>query len=131
VIVQAHFAWGGWVTTTDVSAIFRLYKSTNGGSSWAAAGTYSNTVAPGSSANSGVATGCYKYNQGDTNSSFDSDDILIYDTVGSTASTIYALWWACGYEANSRTIYWNRSVNTGNSYNPTHTCTIVATEIKA
>jgi len=129
-IINAHIAWGGWTNAVDVSAIFRVFKSIGGGA-FVSCGTYSNDVAPGSSANSGVATGCYKYNKGDTNGSFDSDDILIYETVTSTLPTTYAIYWACGYEAGSRTIYWNRSINSGNSYNPTQTCTITATEIKA
>lgn len=131
-VINAHIAWGGWYGTNniDVSALFRIYKNVNN-TGWVSCGNYSSTVANGSSSNSGVATGCYKYNQGDTNSSFDSDDILIHEVVTSTDPTVYAVWWACGYEANSRTLYWNRSVNTGNSYNPTHTCTITAMEIKA
>lgn len=129
-VINAHIAWGGWYGTTDVAANFKIYKNING-AGWQPCGNYSSTVASGSSSTQGVATGCYKYNQGDSNSSFDSDDILIHEVVTSTDPTVYAVWWACGYEANSRTLYWNRSVNTGNSYNPTHTCTITAMEIKA
>ena len=137
--VRCHLAWGGWTRTStgigtfsgiDVSALFRIYKSINNGASWTIHGQYSPSENTSISGSIGIATGCYKYNQGDTNSSFDSDDILVVDSAGSTSPTIFALFWACGYEANSRTIYWNRSINTGNSYNPTHTCTIVATEIK-
>ena len=128
-IINAHIAWGGWSGATDVGALFRVYKSINGGT-FESCGNYSNTVPPGTGTNSGVATGVYKYNQGDNNSSFDSDDILIHETVTSTLPTTYAIYWACGYEANSRTLYWNRSINSGNSYNPTHTCTITAMEVK-
>jgi hypothetical protein len=130
-IINAHLAWGGWNNTSnDLSALFRVFKSINGGA-FVSAGVYSNDVPPGASTNSGVATGVYKYNMGDTNSSWDSDNILIHETITSTLPTVYAIYWACGYEAGSRTIYWNRSVNSGNSYNPTHTCTITATEVNA
>ena len=145
VLVKAHIAWGGWTRTNtavtsasgiDVGVGFRIYRSTNdnkGMQRWIPHGQYNTSNIPYLTNNNsplGIATGCYKYNQGDTNGSFDSDDILIADRVNSTDPVTFAVWWACLYEAGSRTIYWNRSINTGNSYNPTHTCTITATELK-
>lgn len=129
-VISAHIAWGGWNGTTDAAANFRIYKNVNN-TGWVSCGNYSSTAPNDSNSTTGVATGCYKYNMGDSNGSFDSDDILIHEVVTSTDPTIYAVWWSCGYERNSRTLYWNRPVNTGNSYNPTHTCTISAMEIKA
>ena len=130
IMIRAHIAWGGWGSATDVAAGFRIYKSTNSGSTWQRFGPHYPEVEGGSSIQHGVATGTYKYSQGDTNSSFDSDDILIIDRAGSTSSTIYGVFWCCLYEANSRTLYWNRSINTGNAYNPVHTCTIAAYELR-
>lgn len=130
IMIRAHIAWGGWASTTDVGAGFRIYKSIDNGSSWLRFGPHYPEVQSGTGQPQGVATGVYKYNQGDTNSSFDSDDILIIDKAGSTSSTIFAVFWSCLYEANSRTLYWNRSINTGNAYNPIHTCTIAAYELR-
>lgn len=130
-IIQAHLFWGGSnFTSIDVAANFRVFKSINGGS-FASCGTYSTDAGLGAQATIGVATGDYFYNWGDSNGSALEDQILIYDTVTSTLPTVYAIYWACGYAPNSRTLYWNRTINTGNSYNPTHTCSITATEIKA
>ena len=126
IIIKAHIAWGGWTSSTDVAANFRLFYSTDGNRSFSPFGNYAPHVVEAA----GVATGCYKYNQGNDNSSFDSDDILFSAPVTSTAPHTFAVFWACGYEASTRTIYWNRSINTGNSYNPTHTCSIQAIEIK-
>jgi len=130
-IIQAHLFWGGSnYSSTDVAANFRVFKSINGGA-FASCGTYATDAGLGAQATIGVATGHYMYNWGDTNGSALDDHILIYDTVTSTLPTVYAIYWACGYAPSSRTIYWNRTINTGNSYNPTHTCSITATEIKA
>lgn len=126
VIIKAHIAWGGWQRTTDVAANFRIMYSTDGNRSWQPFGVYAPHVVDAA----GVATGTYKYNQGNTDSSFESDGILISDTVKSTARHTFSVFWACGYDASTRTLYWNRSINTGNSYNPTHTCSIQAIEIK-
>ena len=126
VIIKAHIAWGGWLASTDVAANFRIMYSDDGNRSWKPFGVYAPHVVDAA----GVATGCYKYNQGNDNSSFDSDDILISSPVTSTSKHTFSVFWACGYDASTRTLYWNRSVNTGNSYNPTHTCSIQAIEIK-
>lgn len=124
VIIKAHIAWGGW-GTTDVAANFRIMYSTDGNRTWNNFGVYAPHVVDAA----GVATGTYKQ-KGDSNSSFDADNILISAPVLSTAPHTFSVFWACGYEASSRTLYWNRGINTGNSYNPTHTCTIQAIEIK-
>ena len=131
VVVRSHLFWGGWAGTTDVSAIFRIFSSTDSGSTWTAFGNYQSTIIGATGAAQGVATGKYKYSQGDSNASAMSDNILIHGTVTSTSPTIFAVFWACGYEANTRTLYWNRTINTSNSYNPRHFCSIQATEIKA
>jgi hypothetical protein len=130
VTLEAHLYWGGW-QGTDIAAMFRFYKRVNGGT-WVSAGTYSSNPIPTSSANHGVGTGEYIYRRGgsDSNSSAKSDSMMLQDTVTSTLRHEYAVFWGCGYEAGSRTILWNRANNYGNSYNPIHTCTIVATEIK-
>ena len=131
VVVKAHFAWGGWNTTTaDVGAGFRILKKFGTSQTWINHGSYFPDIPTTVNVPSGVATGVYKYAQGDTNSSFDSDDILIVGPAGSTQPITFALHWCCLYEAGSRTLYWNRSINSGNSYNPTHTCTITAMELK-
>lgn len=126
IIIKAHFAWGGWNGTTDVAANFRIMYSTDGNRSWAPFGVYAPHVVDAA----GVATGAYFYSQGNADSSMDSDDILISAPVTSTAQHTFSIWWACGYDASTRTIYWNRGVNTGQSYNPTHTCSLQAIEIK-
>jgi hypothetical protein len=139
ILVRAHIAWGGWTgrSSTDVGVGFRIYRSTksaSGAQQWTPHGQYLTSNIPFLTNNNsplGVATGVYKYNQGDNNSSWGSDHILIADRAYTTDSTTFAVWWCCLYEAGSRTLYWNRSINTGNSYNPTHTCTITATELKA
>lgn len=125
-IIKAHIAWGGWTRSNDVAANFRVYYSTDGNRSWAPFGVY----APHVVSAAGVATGTYKYNQGNNDSSLESDGILISSPVTSTSPHTFAIWWACGYEASSRTLYWNRPIATGSSYNPTHTCSIQAIEIK-
>jgi hypothetical protein len=126
IIIKAHIMWGGWNGATDVAANFRIFYSTDGNRSFSPFGTYAPHVVDAA----GVATGAYFYSQGNADSSYDSDDILISAPVKSTAPHTFAVWWACGYEASSRTLYWNRGVNTGQSYNPTHTCSIQAIEIK-
>lgn len=131
VVVRSHLFWGGWNNTVDVSAIFRIFSSTDNGSTWNAFGNYQSTIVGATGSAQGVATGKYKYAQGDNNASAMSDNILIHDTVSSTSPHIFAVFWACGYEANSRTLYWNRTINTGNAYNSRHFCSIQATEIKA
>jgi hypothetical protein len=129
IVAHAHLMWGGWYNSSsvDVGTLFRLVKSFDGGTTWVPAGNYSQSV---SVPEGGVATGVYKYNQGNNDSSYDSDELLITDRVTSTASTIYAVHWACSYAPTIRTIYWNRSTNTGNSYNPNQLCTIMANEVK-
>ena len=130
-VISAHIHWGGaYGTTNDISGLFRIYKSTNSGSSWTACGNYS-TQNTWSSGQANVATGNYSYNWGDSNASDFNDHILIHETVASTSSTIYAVHWASGYGSTDRTYYWNRSVTTGNDYNMTHVCTIQAYEVKA
>lgn len=124
VIIKAHLMWSGWTRTNDVAANFRIMYSTDGNRSWQPFGVYAPHVVDAA----GVATGTYKYNQDSADSS-DSDDILISDAVKSTAPHTFALFWACGYDTN-RTLYWNRSANSGQAYNPTHTCSIQAIEIK-
>lgn len=130
VIIQAHLFWGGSnYQSNDCAANFRVYKSVGGGA-WTSAGTYATDAGLGAQAAIGVGTGIYMYNWGDSNASALDDHLLVYDTVSSVAATTYAIWWACGYAPTSRTLYWNRTVNSGNSYNPFHTCSITATEIK-
>lgn len=136
VLIAAHIAWGGWSNSIDVAANFRIRKlvaSGNPQASFQNAGGYTTNAGLGIQSTIGVATGCYKWNQGNTNSSWDSDDILISDTVSIVSPTIYGVFWACGYAPNSRTLYWNRSIESsqGISYNPVHVCTITVTEIKA
>ena len=132
-LIAAHLCWGGWAAGTDVSALFRIYKYTGGlGSN--KAGNYVPSGTPGTNSTNGVATGCYKYNQGNSDSSYDSDDILIADLSVTTLNTHdYMVWWACGYAPVTRALYWNRGMNTpsAQAYRPTHTCTLTVTEIKA
>lgn len=125
VIIKCHIAWGGWTRSTDVAANFRIRYSNDGNRTWNDFGVYAPHVVDAA----GVATGTYKYNQGNNDGSMDSDNILISGPVKSTAPHTFAVWWACGYDT-TRTLYWNRAINTGNSYNPTHTCSIQAIEIK-
>lgn len=125
VIIKCHLMWGGWTRSNDVAANFRIMYSNDGNRSWQPFGVY----APHVVSAAGVATGTYKYNQGDGNSSIDADDILISAPVTSTARHTFSVFWACGYDT-TRTLYWNRTINSGNSYNPTHTCSIQAIEIK-
>ena len=129
ITLEAHLFWGGW-NGTDVAANFRFFKRIKGGT-WISAGVYSSNPIPNSSANFGVGTGEYIYRRGSgSNGTAKTDDMMLQDTVTSTERHEYAVFWACGYEAGSRTLLWNRASNYGNSYNPIHTCTIVATEIK-
>lgn len=131
IIISAKLHWGGFYGTTDVAANFRIMKSTNGGTSWSYVGNYNTDAGLGQQATIGVGTGLYRYNMGDTNASSMGDNILMADlNVTSTSSTIYAVHWACGYAPNTRTLYWNRTVNTSNAYNSTHINTITLTEIK-
>jgi hypothetical protein len=131
-MIRAHLNWGGWYGTNsvDVGANFRVYKSYDDGFNWIAAGNYGTAASP---AAANCATGYYRYNLGNTDASCEDDQILISDTVTSLQPTIYAILWACSYEASTRTLYWNIPVNWGNAYNytSTHTCTIEVTEIKA
>jgi hypothetical protein len=130
-MIRAHLFWGGWqATAADVAAQFRVYKSFDDGFNWIAAGNYG-TAAAIPSAN--VATGYYRYNLGNSDASIEDDQILISDTVTSLQPTIYAILWSCGYEASSRTLYWNLANSWGaaEDYNSVHTCTIEVTEIKA
>lgn len=130
VVIQAHLFWGGsQYTSNDCAANFRVYKSV-GGAAFVSAGTYATDAGLGAQATIGVGCGFYSYNWGDTNGSSLPESLLVYDTVTSNATTIYAIYWACGYAPTSRTLYWNRTVNSGNSYNPFHTCSITATELK-
>ena len=131
-IIQAKIFWGGVSGTTDVAANFRILKSIDGGSTWTKGNMeYSTDAGLGIQSEIGVATGTYMYNMGDGNSSSIQDNILMVDTsADSTASTIYAVHWACGYAPNSRTLYWNRTIAGGNSYNSPHINTITVTEIK-
>lgn len=128
--IRAHIFWGGWSSTSiDVAAQFRIYKTVDDGINWTPAGDYGNAATP---AGANVATGYYRYNTGNSDGSAEECNILIKDTITSTAPTIYALFWGCGYEAGSRTLYWNRSINhfSGQAYNPTHLCVMEATEYK-
>lgn len=132
ILIAAHICWGGWTISTDVALNFRIFKRIGAGS-FESCGTYNTDAGLGIQSTIGVATGCYKYNQGNGDASFDSDNILIYDTATSTSATTYAVYWACGYSPTSRTLYWNRGTGTPEqyAYRPTHTCTITVTEIKA
>jgi hypothetical protein len=129
-VISAHLHWGGaYGTSNDISANFRIYKSTNSGSTWSLAGNYSTANA---TAFANCATGHYTYNWGDGNASNFNDHILIHETVASTSQTIYAVHWAAGYSASgARTFTWNRPWGLGNDYNPVHVCTIQAYEVKA
>jgi len=131
IVIDAHLFWGGW-QGTDIAVNFRVMKRVNG-SRWTFAGMYGGDPVPGTSGTYGVATGEYIYRRGsgDSNSSSKSDNLQVEDTVTSTDIHQYAIMWACAYDANSRTLLWNRANNYGNSYNPHHTCTIVATEYQA
>lgn len=130
VILEAHLFWGGW-QSTDIAVGFRFYKRIAGGP-WQTAGVYYSEPYPGTTGTHGVGTGEYIYRRdgGSSNSSTKSDHMQVQDTVTSTKPHEYAVFWGCLYEAGSRTIMWNRGNNYGNSYNPVHTCTIVATEVK-
>lgn len=132
-IVRVHLYWGGWNTGTDVAPLFRVYWGT-------ALGTYSYPVGPlwneGQLSNNvnqthGVNGGWYYYGFGDNNHSATTDNILTVGSAndGSTNTKYFALMWACGYEAGSRTLYWNRAINTGNAYNPIHNCTMTVSEV--
>lgn len=131
VILETHVKWGGWYAS-DVAIGFRFYKRIAGGS-WQTAGTYYSEPIPGTTGTHGVGTGEYIYRRdgGSSNSGSKSDEMMVMDTVTSTLPHEYAVFWGCLYESGgSRTIYWNRDNNYSNSYNPIHTCCIVATEIK-
>ena len=80
-----------------------------------------------------VHGGNYRYDLGDNNASMGDEVLLVSDRLDSHAqgnNVIFAVWWGIGYSA-SRTLYWNRGINTGNSYNPISTCSIQVTECKA
>jgi hypothetical protein len=135
-VLHAHLHWGGWTRTVDVGVNFRVRKSYDNGSTWLEVGpsqVSSTSFISGNAAGHAPAqvhTGCYKYNKGDSNYSNEKDSLLVHDVVTNAVSTIYAVHWGCGYSP-SRTIYWNRGINFGsNLYNPAHTCTLTATEVK-
>jgi hypothetical protein len=132
-IVRVHLYWGGFTGGTDVATMFKIGWGT-------AAGQYPMTLGPlwnegqiseNKSQTSGVNTGSYYYNFGDGNHSACPDSILTIGNAynGDTSTKHFALLWACGYEASSRTLYWNRTINTGNAYNPNHTCTMTVSEV--
>jgi hypothetical protein len=138
-VLHAHLHWGGWYdrSSVDVGVNFRVRKSYDNGSTWVEVGPSqigTSSYITGSAAGYAPAachTGCYKYNKGNANFSNEKDSLLVHDIVTNATSTIYAVHWGCGYAPTSRTIYWNRGVNFGsNLYNPTHTCTLTATEVK-
>lgn len=130
VILEAHLFWGGW-QSTDIAIGFRFYKRVGGGR-WEKAGNYYSDPYPGTTGTHGVATGSYIYRRDGTssNSATMSDHMQLQDTVTSTLMHEYAVFWGCLYEAGSRTLMWNRGNNYGNTYNPVHTCCILATEVK-
>lgn len=137
ITLEAHLYWGGWQGANqsgayDCAANFRFMKRVNNGR-WSFAGSYGGDPVPGTSGTYGVGTGAYRYNwvADSSNATSMFDEMMVQDTVTEIGLHEYAVMWACGYEANSRTLLWNRNYNTGNSYNPFHTCTIVATEVKA
>ena len=136
-VLHAHLHWGGWNRTTDVGVNFRVRKSYDNGSTWLEVGpsqVSSTSFISGNAAGyapAQVHTGCYKYNKGDGNYSNEKDSLLVHDVVTNAVSTIYAVHWGCGYAPTIRTIYWNRGISgVSNLYNPTHTCTLTATEVK-
>lgn len=132
-IIRVHLYWGGWNGSTDVAPLFRVYWGNSAGSYpypvgplWND-GQLSNNV----SQTHGVNGGWYYYAFGDGNHSATTDNILTIGTAnnGTTSTKYFALMWACGYEASSRTLYWNRAINTGNAYNPIHNCTMTVSEV--
>ena len=135
-IVRAHLYSGGWTTALDVAPLFRVYWGFDSscpntfGPLWGDAAYYANLNLP-----HGVNAGTYKYGKGDNNASSLPDLILTAGSIPfntSTTSPVYfAIKWAAGYEANSRTLYWNRAINTSNAYNPIHTCTMTVSEVSA
>jgi len=132
-VARAHIYWGGWNGSTDVSPLFRIYWGSSLGSYTKPLGPFWGGGAVSGNANypHGVNTGTYHYGFGDNNHSAQSDQILTVGTAndGTSNTKYFALMWACGYEANTRTIYWNRSINTSNAYNPYHNCTLAISEI--
>ena len=133
-IVRAHLYSGGWNGSTDVAPLFRVYWGFDStcpypfGPLWTEQAGYATRNYP-----HGVNAGQYRYGRGDNNSSAASDLILTAGSIPfptAIPSTVhFAIKWACGYEAGSRTLYWNRAINTGNAYNPIHTCTMTVSEI--
>jgi len=133
-VVRAHLYWGGYNASIDVAPLFRVFWGTT-------ASTCDNTLGPlwqgghnGSnvSVTSGANAGYYRYGRGDNNASTEVEYLLTaggVPNVGSGASIYFEVKWAAGYEAGSRTLYWNRGINTGNAYNPIHTCGMTVTEV--
>lgn len=132
-IARVHLYWGGYNGSTDVAPNFRVYWGTT-------AGVYPNALGPlwyggqipeNKSLPHGVHTGTYYYAFGDSNASTVYDQILAIGSAndGTVNTKHFALQWACGYEASARTLYWNRGINTGNAYNPIHTCTMTVSEV--
>lgn len=81
-----------------------------------------------------VHGGLYRYNLGDGNASVGDEVLLVSDRLDSHAQgpvpVIFAVMWGIAY-SSARTVYWNRSIGSGNSYNPISTCSIQVTESKA
>lgn len=136
--LEAKLQWGGYQGTNesggyDMAVGFRFFKRVNG-SGWYSAGNILLTPQPGTNVETRVGTGTYRYawDLNTTNGNAWGDWMQYTDTVSETGLHEYCVFWSCLYEGSAaRTILWNRSYNTGNSYNPTNTCCIVATEIKA
>lgn len=132
-IVRAHLYWGGWNTGTDIAPLFRVYWGTSAGSYTRPLGPlYNEGQLPGDlSSPSGCNDGYYVYGFGDNNCSAFPGHILTAGTANDSTlnQKHFALMWACGYEAGSRTLYWNRGIGTGNAYNPIHNCTLSVSEI--
>lgn len=136
-VARAHIHWGGFNASIDVAPLFRVYYGNNLtdtnrvlGPLWQSGRMASNT-----SVTHGVNAGHYRYGKGDNNSSSEVDFVLTSGAVDTFLAyeglpIYFAVKWACGYEANSRTLYWNRSINSGNAYNPIHTCGFTITEVE-
>ena len=136
-ILHAHLNWGGWTRTQDIGMNFRVRKSYDNGSTWVEVGPSQNGTSSYITGNAGGYapaaghTGSYKYSKGDGNASTEKDSLLVHDIVTNLTSTIYAVHWGQGYAPGIRTAYWNRTINgIANGYQPVHTCTITATEVK-
>ena len=134
--LEAKIVWGGAQGANesggyDMAVGFRFFKRVNG-AGWYSCGNFTHDAYPGTSTQTQVGCGTYRYNW-DANSSNATSwgDWLQYtDTVEDLAVHEYAVFWTCLYDGgSSRTILWNRTHNMGNSYNPVTTCCIVATEI--